>query len=313
MTYLNFKKYLSENANTEQSFDLMPNGIKSKLLFAVGEGAANTVSFLSAIMDECKIPHSIYIHDERTEPKFRFVKRGKHLSIDEICQCATNLIKSSEKEINAEELQLLCALNLLDDTEYLILEMSEKAYKSIIKSVAPFALILTADDQSIIDNAPSVIKEIIYLTSNNDYDYISSKKNKNGARITCASQNKRTIFDSNVFGTYFYHYDYLYQTKAIDLDNIPLAHLAIESATAIFSAPRPLMRIGISKANPINDLTLYSLSPAVLFREGENDFQLFHNLKFKVVTENDKFSIPTENTVFCGSKNFIKEIKRNLK
>ncbi len=317
MTYKNLKKYLSDNINNEIGFDLIPQGIKSKLIFAVGDGASGTAAFLSSVMNECEISHSRYIHNDGIELKYRFISSGEYISIDKLCQRAEELIKRSGKSISFDALLLSCALSMLDGTDYIILEMSEQIYRQIIKHTIPFALILAMDDDitvcELTDSAPTGINEIVALTNESNYDYISNKLNKNGARITYASPNKRTISSSTVFGTDFFHYDYLYKTRAINLCNIPLAHLAIESATALFSTPRPLIRIGISKAIPINDLELYSLSPTILFRDGKSDFKLFHKLKFKIITDNQEFAIPTEDTVFCGKRAFIEEIKRKLK
>lgn len=317
MTYKNLKKFLSNNINTETKFDLIPKGIKSKLIFVVGDMAKNTASFLSSIMNECKIEHSRYIFDESAEIKYRFIKSGVPVPMDDICQCAEYLIKKSNKSINSDELLLICALELLYGSEYLILEMSEELYRKIIRYVAPYALILAIDDdaltQEIIDHAPVGLEEIIALSKKDNFDYISTQKSSAGAKVTYASPNKRTIASSTVFGTDFFHYDYLYKTRALNLNNIPLAHLAIESATVLFSAARPLMRIGIYNASLTNDLELYSLSPAILLREGKDDFSLFHKMKFKTVYENDELSFPVEDTVFCGNRDFINKIKRTLK
>ena len=178
-------------------------------------------------------------------------------------------------------------------------------------------MILAIDDdaltQEIIDHAPVGLEEIIALSKKDNFDYISTQKSSAGAKVTYASPNKRTIASSTVFGTDFFHYDYLYKTRALNLNNIPLAHLAIESATVLFSAARPLMRIGIYNASLTNDLELYSLSPAILLREGKDDFSLFHKMKFKTVYENDELSFPVEDTVFCGNRDFINKIKRTLK
>lgn len=114
-------------------------------------------------------------------------------------------------------------------------------------------------------------------------------------------------------GTSFYHYDYLYHLSTLDLNNVSLAHLAIESARVLISAPRPYIYKGLKTVKIPYDLTLYSLSPTILFREGENDFKLHHRLKFKTITIDDKFEIPTENTIFCGSKEYIETIKEKLK
>ena len=317
MTYKNLQKFLSNNINTEIKFDLIPKGIKSKLIFIVGDKATNTASFLSSIMHECKIDHSRYSFDESIEIKYRFIKSGAFVPIGDICHSAEHIINKSNKSINSDELLLTCSLELLCESEYLIVAMNEQFYRKIIHTVIPYALILVINNdnlvQDIIEHAPIGLEEIISLSKKDNFDYISNQRSYSGAKITYASPNKLTIVSSTVFGTDFFHYDYLYKTRAIDLNNIPSAHLAIESATVLFSAARPLMRIGIYNASLINDLELYSLSPAILLREGKDDFSLFHKMKFKTVYENDDLSFPVEDTVFCGNRDFINKIKRILK
>ena len=77
MTYKNLKKYLSDNINNEIDFDLIPQGIKSKLIFAVGDGASGTAVFLSSVMNECEISHSRYIHNDGIELKYRFISSSE--------------------------------------------------------------------------------------------------------------------------------------------------------------------------------------------------------------------------------------------
>ena len=108
MTYKNLKKFLSNNINTETKFDLIPKGIKSKLIFVVGDMTTNTASFLSSIMNECKIEHSRYIFDESAEIKYRFIKSGVPVPMDDICQCAEYLIKKSNKNPSAVCICILC-------------------------------------------------------------------------------------------------------------------------------------------------------------------------------------------------------------
>ena len=106
MTYKNLQKFLSNNINTEIKFDLIPKGIKSKLIFIVGDKATNTASFLSSIMRECKIDHSRYSFDKNTEIKYRFIKSDELLPMGDICKCAEHLINKSSKSINSDELLL---------------------------------------------------------------------------------------------------------------------------------------------------------------------------------------------------------------
>ena len=204
----------------------------------------------------------------------------------------------------------------LCDSEYLIFETSEEYYAKIKDKISAFALILAIDDdkkaESIIENAHPKVKEIINLSQKDDFDYISNKTNSNGARITYVSKNKITVANSDLFGTSFYHYSYLYHISALDLNNIPLAHLSIEAASVIFNSPRPYIYKGLEKAKIPHDLILYSLSPTILLCENDN-FKLHHKLKFKIFTQDSEFEIPKDNTIFCGDKKYIESIKNKLK
>lgn len=60
MTYKNLKKLLANNLITENNmvFDLIPSGIRSKLVFIVGDSTSNTGAFLSSVMRECGFSYS---------------------------------------------------------------------------------------------------------------------------------------------------------------------------------------------------------------------------------------------------------------
>ena len=96
------------------------------------------------------------------------------------------------------------------------------------------------------------------------------------------------------------------------MNNLAFALLAIETTSALINAPRPYIYKGLDNAHLTHDLKLYSLSPEILLREGKDDFLLHHVLKCKTVYENIS-SMPSENTVFCGSKEYIEQIKIALK
>lgn len=316
MTYRFLKKFISENSqpHNKNTFDLMPLDVKSKIVFIIGEDAQNTASFLTSIMNTCEISYLHYA--ENTDLNKRFIKNGVIINTDLICERAEAMIKAAKKQISNDDLFLSLALSF-SDCEYTVIEMNEEYYFKIKDYIPHYALVLALRDdkmaQMLIDNAPSALKEIISLWSEDNFDYISTKKNKNGTRITLASQNKITLSNADLLGVSFYHYSYLYRIPILDLNNVKLAHLAIEAANVLFGVPRTYIYKGLENARPAHDLVLYSLSPAILLYNGKSNFKLHHKLKFKTVTENDEFYLPTENTVFCGSKEYLEKIKEKLK
>lgn len=319
MTYRSLKTFIKNNRqeNNEKIFDLIPKGIKSKIIFVTGEGAPNTACYLSSIMSACEIPHLHYINSPNRCISKRFLINNIPIAVDMLCENAQKILESAQKIISNDDLLFLLSISFSDD-KYAIIEISEEYYDHLKNYFSPFALILAINDdlktENIINSAPKDVKEIISLSENDDFDYISTKFNHNGTRITLASPNKIIVSNSNVLGTSFYHYNYLYRTSAINLNNIPLAHLAIEAAGVLLSAPRPYIYKGLENVTLPDDLILYSLSPAILLYEGgEKDFRLHHKLKFNVLSEGDEFEAPTENTLFFGSKEYVNEIKEKLK
>ena len=317
MTYRSLKTFLKNNTqpNNPNLFDLIQLSIKSKIILVIGEGAGNTSAYLSSIMASCEIEHFHYKTDIADVSK-RFYLGNMQIDINTICNNAELILKTTNKVLSNNDLLFSLALSFCD-SEYAIIEIGEEYYNHIKDIFTPFALVLAFGNDknanSLIADAPKGISEIISLSQKDNFDYISSKYNQNGARITFASPNKITLSNSDLLGTSFYHYDYLYHIFALDLNNIQFAHLAIEAAQVLIKAPRPYIYKGLESARIPHDLVLYSLSPTVLLREGENDFKLHHRLKFKTVIENDKFEMPTENTIFCGSKEYIEIIKEKLK
>ena len=266
-------------------------------------------------MSACEIEHFHYQNDNIDINK-RFLLNGTPISIDSLCISAEKILKSTKKILSNNDLLFSLALSF-SNSEYAIIEISEEYYNHIKDIFIPFALVLTFKNDekanAFIDNAHLEVKEIVSISEKDNFDYISNQYNQNKSRITFASPNKITLSNSDLLGTSFYHYDYLYHIFALDLNNIQFAHLAIEAAQVLIKAPRPYIYKGLESARIPHDLVLYSLYPTVLLREGENDFKLRHRLKFKTVIENDKFEMPTENTIFCGSKEYIEIIKEKLK
>ena len=318
MTYRSLKTFIKNNTqeNNAKFFDLISKGIKSKIILVVGDGASNTASYLSSIMLSCDISHFHYTNNKNTDVNKRFLQNGEPILQEILCENAENIIKNSQKFLSNDDLLFALAVSISNE-EYAIIEISEEYYSYIKNHFSLFALILAIknDDKAfeIIKNAPCGIKEIISLSQKDDFDYISTKTNQNGTRITLASPNKITVFNSDLFGTSFYHYSYQYHISSLNLNNVSLANLAIESASVIFGAPRPYIYKGIESARLPNDLLLYSLLPTILLYEGDNDFKLHHKLKFVIKTEKDVFVYPSENTVFCGNKEYIEQIKEKLK
>ena len=318
MTYRALKIFINGNTqpNNKKIFDLISTDIKSKIILVVGDRASNTASFLTSIMNACGLSYVHYTNNKDLTPFKRFFNNTHPISMDMICEKAEEILKATKRTLSNNDLFFSLALHLSND-EYTVIEMDEDYYYHTKDHFSPFALILTLDNdtkiQSIINDAPSETKEIISLSNQDDFDYISTKTNKNGARITFASPNKIIVSNAALLSTSFYHYSYLYHISALDLNNVSVAHLAIESASIVFNAPRPYIYKGLDSAKLPHDLTLYSLSPTILLREGKNDFKLHHRLKFKIVDKNIDFSIPAENTVFCGDKEYINNIKEQLK
>ena len=295
---------------------MISKDIKSKIILVIGDGATNAASYLSSVMLSCGISYFHYTNNENIDVNKRFLYNGIPILQEALCENAENIIKSSKKLLSNDDLFFALTVSISNE-EYAIIEMSEDYYCHTKNYFSPFALILAIKNDEIankiIENAPCGIKEIISLSQKDDFDYISTQTNQNGTRITLASPNKITVSGADLFGTSFYHYSYLYHISSLNLNNVSLAHLTIESASVILNTPRPYIYKGLEAARIPHDLTLYSLSPTILLYEGINDFKLHHKLKFVTVTENDEFVYPKENTLFCGNKEYIEQIKEKLK
>lgn len=316
MTYKNLKKFLIENKNTKLNFDLIPKSIKSKIILCVGDGAHITSAILSSIMKECDVPHSHYTTYNGYELKNRFINSNSSINIMDLCAKADFLLQRSKKNISSEFLLFISALYLLDFEEYLILDITSELYRNIISHISAFAIVLatTNDEEAeyLISHAHNGTKEIISLTKKDNFDFISSTKLLSGARVSYASPNKINISKATIFETEFFHYDFKYSVPLIDQNNIQYAHLAIESANAIFSPIRQKILKGLKKSSPPDDFELHSLSPAILFRTNPKPFILHHSLDFDIVLEQNEVIAPSKNTIFWGNTEFIEKVKKQL-
>ena len=107
MTYKNLKKFLTENTftNIKLLFDLMPQGVKSKVIFSVGEGSHITSTLISSIMSECDIPHSRYIKHDEYELKNRFVRQNESINITELCKTADHLLQKAKQPFDKSKFE----------------------------------------------------------------------------------------------------------------------------------------------------------------------------------------------------------------
>ena len=287
MTYRSFKAFINKNTqqHNKDIFDLLSFDIKSKIILIVGTRASNVASYLSSIISACEMDYSHYINTDKIALDKRFLKSNAIINQDILCENAEKILKATSKSISNDDLLFLLSFSVCD-SEYLLVEASEEYYAQIKDKISPFALILAInDDQKVeylIENTKDGIKEIISLSQKDNFDYISNKYNKNGARITFASKNKITVSNVSLLGTSFYHYSYLYHISALDLNNIQLAHLAIESASVLFGTPRPYIYKGLENARPIFEFELYSLSPTVLLWKSEDEYTIHHKIKEKI-------------------------------
>lgn len=319
MTYKNLKKFLLSNQNnTIINFDLMPRGIKSKIIFCVGDGASNTASALSSILSERGIAHSHYVNCFSQELKNRFLKDKMPVQIDLICQNAEKIIRKSGKNISNDALLFALALRVLDD-EYVIIEMSDTFYDTVSGrlSFTPLSVLFTTtndeNNRSLIEKAPRGVEEIFAISQAPDYDYVSNHKNKFGTRVSYVSQNKITVAKQGIIGTDVYYYSYLYRLPTIDQRNNLLMILAHDCARVLFGISKATIYKGLAKARLINDFEVYSVCPNVLLYIGNEEFVLPQGMRYKIIREGEDIRPPTENTVFCGSADFLSEVKRKLK
>lgn len=314
MTYKNLKKYLENNKSTinNKVFDLNACALKSKTLFIVGDNTSNIASFLCSIMKCAGIPHSRYINCDKVELKNRFLRKGKRVPIDELCSSAEGYIKASGKAVDSASLLLLMAMRLLGGEEYRVIELSEKLFANMCSSVPAVGIVFEEKTDLIecIDD-PQVM--IIAPTDDENMDYISSSENVHGAKITWTSDSKITKFKSDLLGTSFYYYDYLYRIPSIDENNVPRAHLAIEAARTILKLTKAQIYKGLESSFLEDDLQLISISPAIFIYEGERSFSLYHKLDLDIITAEDGIKKPTRDTVFCGDAKFIEKVKNILK
>ena len=314
MTYKHLTKFIKENIY-ESNFDLTALAVKSKIIFAIGDGASNVCAMLSSIMYECEIPHSRYINIDYFDLRDRFLNNNDSVSLDKICKNAEKIKKMANSIISGDDLLFCLSLSLLDG-EYILIEMSEEYYKSLIGRIkfSPFAILLCSLDdkknEELIKITPNTT-HVCALSQKENYDYIRPI-DKNGRKTALVSKNKYLVKSTNLLFADFYHFSYLYRLPCIDSNNIFLATLAIESATLLFSAPRPYIYKGLSNAMLPCELKLISISPIILLKIGDDNFKLPKGLSCDKITEVIPSQKPTQNTIFYGNKEYIDKIKKAM-
>ena len=314
MTYKHLTKFIKENIY-ESNFDLTALAVKSKIIFAIGGGASNVCAMLSSIMYECEISHSRYINIDYFDLRDRFLNNNDSVSLDKICKNAEKIKKMANSIISGDDLLFCLSLSLLDG-EYILIEMSEEYYKSLISRInfSPFAILLCSLDdkknEELIKITPNTT-HVCALSQKENYDYIRPI-DKNGRKTALVSKNKYLVKSTNLLFADFYHFSYLYRLPCIDSNNIFLATLAIESATLLFSTPRPYIYKGLSNAMLPCELKLVSISPIILLKIGDDNFKLPKGLSCDKITEVIPSQKPTQNTIFYGNKEYIDKIKKAM-
>ena len=314
MTYKHLTKFIKENIY-ESNFDLTTLDVKSKIIFAIGDGASNVCAMLSSVMNACEIPHSRYINMDYLDLRDRFLRDNNSISLDETCKSAEKIKKMANSIISSNDLLFCLSLSLLDG-DYILIEMSEEYYKSLIGRInfSPFAILLCSLDdkknEELIPITPSTT-HICSLSQKENYDYIRPA-DENGRRLALVSKNKYLVKSTNLLFADFYHFSYLYRLACIDSNNILLATLTIESAALLFGAPRPYIYKGLSNAVLPCDIKLVSILPIILLKIGDDNFKLPKGLFCDKITEIIPSQKPTKNTIFYGSKDYIDKIKKAM-
>ena len=266
-------------------------------------------------MYECEIPHSRYINIDYFDLRDRFLNNNDSVSLDKICKNAEKIKKMANSIISGDDLLFCLSLSLLDG-EYILIEMSEEHYKSLISRInfSPFAILLCSLDdkknEELIKITPNTT-HVCALSQKENYDYIRPI-DKNGRKTALVSKNKYLVKSTNLLFADFYHFSYLYRLPCIDSNNIFLATLAIESATLLFSTPRPYIYKGLSNAMLPCELKLVSIAPIILLRIGDDNFNLPKGLSCEKITEVIPSQKPTQNTIFYGNKEYIDKIKKAM-
>lgn len=314
MTYKNLVNFIKENTH-KAAFDLTFPKVKSKVIFTIGEGASNVSAMLSSVMSACEIPHSRYINIDYFKLRDRFIRHENPILIDELCKAAEKIKRKAKSNISSDDLLFTIALSLLDG-EYIIIEMSEDFYKSVINRIdfEPFAILLCSlDDEKNADLIKTLPCKTHFcaLSQKENYDYIRHA-DENGRKMAFVSQNKYFVKSSNLLFADFYHFSYLYRLHTIDQSNIILAILVIESAALLLGAPRAYIYKGLSSAILPDDLNLNSLEPIVLLRIGDDNFNLPKGLICEKITDIIPSHRPSSNTVFYGNIEYIIQVKKAM-
>ena len=164
-----------------------------------------------------------------------------------------------------------------------------------------------------IDLVQPSAREIICHTQEEIFDIISQKKNRNGVRISYASPLKKSLSSIGIMGCSFYYNEHRYSIKSPKKKNIMPACVAIEAAISIFGCTKAMINKGLSRATLPLDLRLVSVSPNVFLTTDERDLTERMLKDYNVIREGECFSAIGQNTVFCGSNDFLNTVQIKLK
>lgn len=322
MTYKNLKVRISSNEYNEISndFDLVPMGIKSKLILGVGKGIESTTSYLSSIMKQCGLPHARLVGAPLPELKDRFIPSEGTLFTSELARGAQNVIRAAKRDISNEELLFLTFLSLFDgSSEYLLAEVSESFYTERIakSSIIPHAvIILPSSDASLrkcIDLTVKGVKNIVAYSDKSIFVNPLPTSAKCGAELSYCFENNIVYHSTTALETRFFYFSQApYTVGSLDIENIKRASLAIESARAIFSATKAEIYVGLSLARLFFDFEIYSLEPLVILKVEHLPYSLPQKFRFKEYLSEDLTSRPDGNSVFCGSAEYIERVRTLL-
>lgn len=273
-------------------------------------------------MKSCGIDHTEYSALKGEGYIFRLTENGEHtVDVGELCSEFRYISKRTKRSISGELMGLIVAMRLLcGRAKYMIADISEDLFEDIMKntSLIPCAVILCGDNSDknelLASLVPKGTQEIVLLTDSINCDYVSSVKNPNGVRISYSSPNKHQVFKGNLSRTEFFYFSELMSISTMDLNNVPLACLAIEAARALFSLPLYTVRNGLRYAAIPQDVVPYSVSPLVFLKTGDREPKFAKGISPRIVRE-DNFdgAFPDSLTVYVGSAEFIEEIKAFLR
>ena len=317
MTYKHLISFIKSNPSSASDPVLQTQwqNIKSNLIFIVGDNSGAVSCYLSEIMNVAGILYARYIGIDEIELKNRFGDGNSDLELQKLCASAGKILKRTKKQISNEALLFLTALDTLDEEEkYLLIDVSEDFYSNVLSKCTfdPYSVIFCSDDTHI-DLVQSSAREIICLTQEEIFDIISQKKNRNGVRISYASPSKKSLSSAGIMGCSFYYNEHRYSIKSPKRQNIMPACIAIETAISIFGCTKAMINKGLSRATLPVDLRLICINPNIFFTTNELDLSEKILKDYTIIKDGDYFCTIKENTVFCGSNDFLDTVQIKLK